>query len=61
MDAIVTLGGMRVVVDPKTGELRPLTFVEVRKLSDQMRLLFFERAVDAFMVRFGIAVCGRGF
>lgn len=51
MDAIVTLGGMRVAVDPKTGELRPLTPAEARKLSDQMRLLFPERAVDAPTVR----------
>ena len=50
-DSLVTIGGLRVAVDPKTGELRSLTPAEARKLQDQMRKLFPERVVDAPTVR----------
>jgi hypothetical protein len=50
-DTLVTIGGMRVAVDPKTGDLRPMTPAEARKLQDQMRKLFPERVVDAPTVR----------
>jgi hypothetical protein len=42
----VTLEGLRVAIDPKTGELRPLTPAETRKLQDAMRKRFAARDVE---------------
>jgi hypothetical protein len=45
--SVVTIGAMRVAVDPKTGDLRPLTPAEARKLADEMRRLFKPRELTA--------------
>jgi hypothetical protein len=50
-DAVVTIGGLRVAVDPKTGELRPLTPAEAKKLQDEMMKKFPARTLDAPTVR----------
>lgn len=50
-DAVVTIGALRVAVDPKTGELRQMTPGEAKKLQDAMRKLFPERVLDAPTVR----------
>lgn len=50
-DAVVTIGDLRVAVDPKTGELRPLTPAEAKKLQDEMKKKFPARTLDAPTVR----------
>ena len=42
----VALGDLRIAVDPKTGELRPLTPGEAKKLQDAMRKRFPAREVE---------------
>jgi alkanesulfonate monooxygenase SsuD/methylene tetrahydromethanopterin reductase-like flavin-dependent oxidoreductase (luciferase family) len=41
----VSLGDLRIAVDPETGELRPLTPGEARKLTDEMKKRFPAREV----------------
>jgi hypothetical protein len=43
---IVTIGGMSVGVDPKTGEIQPLTKAQAAQLAAQMRKLFKPRALQ---------------
>jgi hypothetical protein len=43
--ATVTIGSMAVGVDPKTGEIQPLTKAQAAKLAAQMRTLFKPRAL----------------
>jgi hypothetical protein len=50
-DALVTIGGLRIAVDPKTGELRALTPAEAKKLQDEMKKRFPPRTLDAPTVR----------
>jgi hypothetical protein len=49
--AYVTIGGLRIAVDPKTGDLRPLTPAESKKLADAMRKKFKPRDLTAPTVR----------
>jgi hypothetical protein len=44
---MVHLGGLRIAVDPKTGELRPLTKQEAAKLATEMRRRFKPRDIGA--------------
>ena len=42
----VALGDLRIAVDPKTGELRPLTPAEARRLTDEMKKRFPAREIE---------------
>jgi hypothetical protein len=42
----VALGDLRIAIDPKTGELRPLTPGEAKKLQDAMRKRFPAREIE---------------
>jgi len=44
--ATVTIGSMAVGVDPKTGEIQPLTKAQAAKLAVEMRKLFKPRALQ---------------
>jgi hypothetical protein len=45
-DVMVTIGSTQVAVDPKTGDLRPLTRAEAKKLAAAMRKMFKSRRID---------------
>ena len=45
-EATVTIGGMRVGVDPETGEIQPLSKAEAAKLAREMRKLFKPRKLE---------------
>lgn len=42
----VAIGDVRIAVDPKTGELRPVTPAEARKLENEMRKRFPARVLE---------------
>ncbi len=44
-DTQVTLGGMRVSIDPVTGDLRPLTPAEANRMAREMRQMFAPRTL----------------
>lgn len=49
--SVVTLGGVRIAIDPKTGDLRPLTPAEAKKLADEMHRLFKPRDLQSPTLR----------
>jgi hypothetical protein len=49
--SVVTLGGVRIAIDPKTGDLRPLTPAESKKLADEMRRRFKPRDLQSPTLR----------